>query len=406
VSGPDEDGKIIVYNSGTSSVRKGEELEGCVGEIPGDDRTALFRIDVIEIPVDDPSKARIVDSPAVFADPETGRLAGLWQGGDHGDDTQTTSETDQCHDITVFPSKGIAGGACSGNGIIFDISDPLNPKRIDVVSDEGFAYWHSATFNNDGTKVLFTDEWGGGSRPRCRTFDPLTWGADAIYDIVDGKLEFRSHYKLPAPQVEQENCVAHNGSIIPVPGRDIFAQAWYQGGLSIMDFTDSSNPVEIAYFDRGPIHEEHLILGGYWSTYWYDGRIYGTEIARGLDIFALVPSEYLTENEIAAAELADQGALFNPQQQFPVTWPAVPVVARAYIDQLERSNAISDASRAELASALDNADTVLGDGAKDAKLARRFQSLAKSLGKGGSAADSKRRAALAETLNGIAASLR
>jgi uncharacterized protein (DUF305 family) len=407
VSGPDEDGKIIVYNSGTSSVRKGEELEGCVGEIPGDDRTALFRIDVIEIPVDDPSKARIVDSPAVFADPETGRLAGLWQGGDHGDDTQTTSETDQCHDITVFPSKGIAGGACSGNGIIFDISDPLNPKRIDVVSDEGFAYWHSATFNNDGTKVLFTDEWGGGSRPRCRTFDPLTWGADAIYDIVDGKLEFRSHYKLPAPQVEQENCVAHNGSIIPVPGRDIFAQAWYQGGMSIMDFTDSANPVEIAYFDRGPIHEEHLILGGYWSTYWYGGRIYGTEIARGLDIFGLVPSEYLTENEIAAAELADQGELFNPQQQFPVTWPAVPVVARAYIDQLERNNAISDASKAELGEALDSADARLGEGARDARLARRMESLAKSLADdGGNAIDSKRRAALADTLNGIAASLR
>ena len=407
VSGPDEDGKIIVYNSGTSSVRDGEELEGCVGEIPGDDRTALFRIDVIEIPVDDPSKSRIVDSPAVFADPETGRLAGLWQGGDHGDDTQTTSETDQCHDITVFPSKGIAGGACSGNGIIFDISDPLNPKRIDVVSDEGFAYWHSATFNNDGTKVLFTDEWGGGARPRCRTFDPLTWGADAIYDIVDGKLEFRSHYKLPAPQVEQENCVAHNGSIIPVPGRDIFAQAWYQGGMSIMDFTDSANPVEIAYFDRGPIHEEHLILGGYWSTYWYGGRIYGTEIARGLDIFGLVPSEHLSENEIAAAELADQGELFNPQQQFPVTWPAVPVVARAYIDQLERSNAISDASKADLGEALDSADARLGEGARDARLARRLESLAKSVtGDGGNAIDSKRRAALAETLNGIAASLR
>jgi uncharacterized protein (DUF305 family) len=407
VSGPGPDGKIIVYNSGTASVRKGEELEGCVGGIPGDDRTALFRIDVIEIPVDDPSKARIVDSPAVFADPETGRLAGLWQGGDHGEDTQETSETDQCHDITVFPSKGIAGGACSGNGIIFDISDPLKPQRIDVVSDDGFAYWHSATFNNDGTKVIFTDEWGGGARPRCRTFDPLTWGADAIYDIVDGKLAFRSHYKMPAPQVEQENCVAHNGSIIPVPGRDIFAQAWYQGGMSIMDFTDSSNPVEIAYFDRGPIDEEHLILGGYWSTYWYDGRIYGTEIARGLDIFALVPSEYLTANEIAAAELADQGALFNPQQQFPVTWPAVPVVARAYIDQLERDNALSAASKAELDAALDRADARLDGSKKDRELAARLESLAASLGDGGgNANDSKRRAALAETLAGIAASLR
>ena len=274
VSGPGEDGMIIVYNSGTSSVREGDELEGCVGDIAGDERTALFRIDVIEIPVDDPSRARIVSSPAVFADPETGRLAGLWQGGDHGEDTQETSLTNQCHDITVFPEAGLAAGACSGNGILFDISDPLNPTRIDEVLDKGFAYWHSATFNNDGTKVLFTDEWGGGSRPRCRTYDPLDWGADAIYDIVDGKLEFKSYYKLSAPQLEQENCVAHNGSVVPVPGRDIFVQAWYQGGISMIDFTDSANPVEIAYFDRGPIHEEHLILGGYWSSYWYKGHIY------------------------------------------------------------------------------------------------------------------------------------
>ena len=268
VSGPGKDGKIIVFNSGTSSVREEEELPGCFDESPGDDRTALFRIDVIEIPVADPSKSRIVHSPKVFADPKSGILAGLWKGGDHGDETQETSQTDQCHDITVFPESGIAGGACSGNGILFDISDPFNPERIDEVVDSGFAYWHSATFNNDGTKVIFTDEWGGGSRARCRAHDPLNWGADAIYDIVDGKLEFRAYFKMPAPQVEQENCVAHNGSIVPVPGRDIFVQAWYQGGISLIDFTNSANPVEIAYFDRGPIHEEHLSVGGYWSAYW------------------------------------------------------------------------------------------------------------------------------------------
>ena len=364
VSGPGEDGKIIVYNSGISSVREGEELEGCVGDIAGDERTALFRIDVIEIPVDDPSRSRIVSSPAVFADPETGRLAGLWQGGDHGEDTQETSETNQCHDITVFPERGIAAGACSGNGILFDISDPLNPQRIDEVLDKGFAYWHSATFNNDGTKVLFTDEWGGGSRPRCRTYDPLDWGADAIYDIVDGKLEFKSYYKLSAPQLEQENCVAHNGSVVPVPGRDIFVQAWLQGGLSMIDFTDSANPVEIAYFDRGPIHEEQLIFGGYWSTYWYKGHIYGTEIARGLDVLALVPSEHLSENEVAAAAIADQRERFNPQQQFRVTWPAEPVVARAYIDQLERSEALSASTVADLNAALDRSASQLEDGAQ------------------------------------------
>jgi len=404
----DPDRKIVVYNSGTSSVREEEELAGCFDESPGDVRTALFRIDVIEIPVERPSEARIVDSPAVFGDPEEGVLAGLWRGGDHGDDTQDTKRTDQCHDITVFPERKLAAGACSGNGILFDISDPLNPTRIDAVVDKGFAYWHSATFNNDGTKVIFTDEWGGGGRPRCRAFDPLTWGADAIYDIVDGKLEFRGHYKMPAPQLEQENCVAHNGSIVPVPGRDIFVQAWYQGGVSIVDFTDSANPVEIAYFDRGPVDEEEMILGGYWSTYWYDGQIYGTEIVRGLDVLALKPSEFLSENELAAALVADDGGVFNPQQQFPVRWPAEPVVARAYVDQLERSAGVSKALASKISKALDRTEGALKSGGADQGLAKGLDSLAGKLAEeaGGGAIGAKQRMALGETLAGIASQLR
>ena len=315
--------KIIIYNSGTGRVRDNEELTDCFGWDGGG--TSYFTIDVIEIPINNPSESRIVKSPAVFTDSETGRVAGLWRGGDHGDDTQDTQPTDQCHDITVFPSANIAAGACSGNGILFDISDPYNPKRLDVATDIGFAYWHSATFNNDGTKVIFTDEWGGGGRARCRAWDPLDWGADAIYDIVDNKLEFKSHYKMPAPQLETENCVAHNGSIIPIPNKDIFVQAWYQGGISIIDFTDSSNPIEIAYFDRGPILEDILITGGYWSTYYYDGFIYGTEITRGLDVFKLTPSEYLSKDEILAASKAYPAIgsrVFNPQQQIPMTWPS------------------------------------------------------------------------------------
>lgn len=316
--------RIVVYNSGTSYVREAEELEGCVAAA-GDD-TALFSIDVIEIPVADPASARIVDRPRVFA--RDGQIAGLWRGGDHGEGTQETSVTNQCHDITAFPAKQIAAGACSGNGIVLDISDPLKPTRIDDVTDKGFAYWHSATFNNDGTKVLFTDEWGGGGRPRCQAGDPMNWGADAIYAIEDGQLEFQSLYKLPAPQTDKENCVAHNGSIIPVPGRDIFVQAWYQGGISVIDFTDAANPVEIAYFDRGPIDKDQLVTGGYWSAYWYKGRIYATEITRGLDVFALEPSEFLTEAEIAAASAAEYpGDVFNPQTQTQVTWPEDVVAA-------------------------------------------------------------------------------
>ena len=267
------DTSLIVYNSGTGSVRETEELDICFDDEGGDTRTSLFSIDVIEIPLANPALARIVSSPRVFADPETGRLAGLWQGGDHGDETQDTRRTDQCHDITVFPSLNLAAGACSGNGIIFDISDPLNPVRMDEVVDPGFAYWHSATFNNTGDIVLFTDEWGGGGRPRCQATDPRGWGANAFYAIEDGELVYRGSFKLPAPQGETENCVAHNGSIIPVPGRNIFVQAWYQGGVSVIDFTDPANPFEIAYFDRGPIDDDQLVTGGYWSAYWYNGRI-------------------------------------------------------------------------------------------------------------------------------------
>ncbi|MBY6127106.1 DUF305 domain-containing protein [Qipengyuania aquimaris] len=313
-----DDTRIIVYNSGTSYVRDDEELAGCF-DTAGDE-TALFSIDVVEIPVANPAASRIVDSPRVFA--RDGQIAGLWRGGDHGDGTQSTNVTNQCHDITVFPAKNLAAGACSGNGIILDISDPMKPVRIDDVTDKGFAYWHSATFNNDGTKVLFTDEWGGGGRPRCQAGDPTNWGADAFYAIEDGKLTYRGMYKLPAPQGDKENCVAHNGSIIPVPGRDIFVQAWYQGGISVIDFTDASNPFEIAYFDRGPVDKDQLVTGGYWSSYWYNGRIYATEITRGLDVFALEPSVHLTAEEIAAAEGAIYpGDLFNPQTQTQVTWP-------------------------------------------------------------------------------------
>ena len=272
--------------------------------------------------------------------------------------------------------------------------------------DSGFAYWHSATFNNDGTKVLFTDEWGGGMMPRCRAYDPLDWGANAIYDIVDGKLEFRSYYKLPAPQNEQENCVAHNGSVVPVPGRDLFVQAWYQGGISVIDFTDSTAPKEIAYFDRGPVHEEHLTLGGYWSAYWYDGYIYATEILRGLDVFSLLPSDFVSENEVAAAALADQGREFNPQQQTSFDWPAEPEVARAHIDQLVRGNVLGAAPLADLHAALDLAAAALREGASDSDLADRLDALAVSVGTHGGSTAMKLRTGLAETLRGIATRLR
>jgi len=357
VSDPDDKANLYVYGSGTSTVRSAEELAGCSGKDPKEDpNTSLFSIDVIQIPLAAPATAKIVNRPRIFADP-TGAVGGLWPGGDHGPGTQSSRMTNQCHDITVFPEIGLAAGACSGNGLLLDISDPVNPVRLDHVVDKNFAYWHSATFNNDGSKVIFTDEWGGGTRPRCRATDLPTWGADAVFDIVDRKLRFGGYYKLPAPQTEQENCVAHNGSIIPVPGRDIMVQAWYQGGVSVFDFTDSAHPVEIAFFDRGPIDEKRLITGGYWSTYWYNGRIYGTEIARGLDVFKLTPSEYLSQNEIDAAS-AVRSVEFNAQQQPRIAWPATSVVARAYLDQLTRSRAIQAERAQAVNAALERADKV------------------------------------------------
>jgi hypothetical protein len=261
----------------------------------------------------------------------------------------------QCHDITLDPSIGLAGGACEGHGLLLDIRDPVHPMRIDAVDDPNFSYWHSATFNNDGTKILFSDEWGGGGAPKCRTTDPHDWGADAIFTIDQNKkLHFESYYKLSAPQTPEENCVAHNGSLVPVPGRDIMVQGWYQGGISVFDFTDPAHAKEIAYFDRGPIDANKLYVGGSWSAYWYNGYIYSSEIARGLDVFELQPSALLSQNEIDAAKSIHVDYK-NVQDQQKITWPASFVVARAYVDQLQRSHGLDaarlDAVRQSLASA-------------------------------------------------------
>ena len=337
---PNDKDNVYIYVSGTSFVRQKEELEGCSGEAPDKDpNTSLFRIDVIKVPLAAPQEAKVVSSPRVFIDPRTGALNGLNNGGSHDKGAEKPADTNQCHDITVFSSIGLAAGACSGNGILLDIKDPVHPKRVDAVNDPNYSYWHSASFSNDGTKVVFTDEWGGGLQPRCRATDPNKWGADAIFNLKDDKLSLASYYKMPAAQTDTENCVAHNGSLIPVPGRDIEVQAWYQGGISVMDFTDPAHPFEIAYFDRGPIDPKVLVLGGDWSAYWYTGYIYGSEIARGLDVFKLVPSKFLTQNEIDAANLVQFSEL-NVQNQPKILWPSQLTVARAYVDQLKRSQAL------------------------------------------------------------------
>ena len=401
---PNDKDNVYIYVSGTSFVRQPEELEGCSGEKPDKDpNTALFRIDVIKVPVAAPQDAKIVSSPRVFIDPRTGAINGLNNGGTHGKKgAEKPADTDQCHDITVYSAIGLAAGACSGNGILLDIKDPAHPKRVDAVNDPNYSYWHSASFSNDGSKVVFTDEWGGGLGARCRPNDPNKWGADAIFRLNDDKLTFANYYKLPAAQGDTENCVAHNGSLIPIPGRDVEVQAWYQGGISVMDFTDPANPVEIAYFDRGPIDPKILILGGDWSAYWYNGYIYGSEIARGLDVFQLTPTKFLTQNEIDAAKQVRVGEL-NVQNQQKIEWPADMVVAKAYVDQLSRSQALPASRIAELQKAIGRAEKSHLSKGSVQKLQRIAPSLEKSAASAKTPADSMRMRALADVLKHPAA---
>ncbi len=390
---PKDKDNAYIYVSGTSFVRPGEELAGCSNESPDKDKnTALFRIEVIKVPLAAPQNAQIVSSPRVFMDSRTGVINSLDNGGSH-DGKGKIELTDQCHDITVYSAIGLAAGACSGNGILLDIRDPANPKRVDAVNDPNYSYWHSASFSNDGKKVVFTDEWGGGLGARCRPNDPNKWGADAIFNLENSKLSFANYYKLPAAQGDSENCVAHNGSLVPVPGRDIKVQAWYQGGISIMDFTDAKNPFEIAYFDRGPIDPKTLILGGDWSAYWYNGHIYGSEIARGLDVFELTPTKFLTQNEIDAAKTV-QVAELNVQNQEKIVWTNQLIIAKAYVDQLERAQTLPSDKITELRTAMQKAESSKKDTGKLKKLAPSLEKTAAAK----SGADATRLLALAEIL--------
>lgn len=408
VTDPDDPANVYIYNSGTSNVRSGAELAGCENVSSNTQAPVTtgnptqWRIDVIKVPLAAPETAAIVSQPRIFSDPVTGAYNGLQNtlsGTLHpsGVPYSPLPNTNTCHDITAYPEIGLAAGACQGNGILLDISDPANPVRLDAVADPNFSYWHSATFNNDGTKVIFTDEWGGGTSARCRVTDRPEWGANALFDIVDGKLEFRSYYKLPAVQTTQENCVAHNGSIVPVPGRDILVQAWYQGGLSVIDFTDTANPVEIAYLDRGPIDEPNatgLNLGGYWSTYWYNGNVLGSEIARGFETLGLTPSAMMSANEIAAAGEI-QLAEFNAQLQTKLVHAPSFAVVRSYVDQAERAGTLTGKALADVRRHVDKAEMLAAKGNTESVL----DHLANAARKSGAAADS----ALVEALTALAA---
>ena len=456
---PKDADNVYIYISGSAGVRSSSELAGCVAATPEQDpNSALFRIEVIKVPLAHPEQAAIVTSPRIFnglvTPPKHGQAAedkqmaadarakGAFTANILGDefilpsnfvnpmldsivknrggsgvpthaDSQMLRDSipariarmignrpngiTQCHDITVYPSKGLAGGACEGYGLLLDIHDVTHPVRVAAVSDSNFSYWHSATFNNDGTKLLFSDEWGGGGQPKCRATDKREWGADAIFTIVDDKLQFQSYYKLPAPQTKYENCVAHNGSLIPIPGRDVMVQAWYQGGISVFDWTDAAHPHEIAFFDRGPIDSTKMVGGGSWSAYWYNGVIVSSEIARGLDIFELTPSGFISQNELDAAKSVKFNE-FNTQGQPQFVWPATFSLARAYVDQLERSKGLSSSQIASTRQALSGAEQASGAARSDAltKLATQLD------GEAAAGSDAAKVQKLASTVKALA----
>ena len=393
VTDPHDKDNIYIYVSGSARVRSAEELPGCADGPIEDPNTARFRLEVIRVPLAAPAKAAIVSSPRIFyglAPPprrvEPGRGAGAGAaaaggggGGGRGAAAGPPSGPNQCHDITVYPDIGLAGGACGGYGLLLDIREAAHPIRIDAAADINMSFWHSATFSNDGTKLLFSDEWGGGTQPRCRETDKLEWGANALFTIEKNKLVFKSYYKMPAPQTSFENCVAHNGSLIPIPGREVMVQGWYQGGISVFDWTDVSKPKEIAFFDRGPIDATRLITGGSWSVYWYNGLIVSSEIARGLDIFELLPGGLVTQNEIDAAKTVRFDYL-NAQEQRKLVWPASFAKARAFVDQLERSNGLAAARIASVREDLAAAEKLGGQPRQQAlrKLTTQLTADAKS----------------------------
>jgi hypothetical protein len=384
VTQPGDNDNVYIYVSGTAGVRSPEEVPGCTDGGIDDPNTARFRLEVIKVPLAAPEKAAIVSSPRIFnglpvpprnADRDAidaaARAAAAAARGRSGADAAAgggragrgrgdgppppPTGPNQCHDITVYPEIGLAGGACAGLGLLLDIHDAAHPVRLDAAADANMSFWHSATFSNDGKKILFTDEWGGGGQPRCRATDKMEWGADALFTIENNKLKFHTYYKMPAAQTEQENCVAHNGSLIPIPGREVMVQSWYQGGLSVFDWTDVDHPKEIAYFDRGPVDGSRMISGGSWSAYWYNGIIVSSEIARGLDIYELVPSGLITENELAAAKTV-KVAYWNTQDQQRLVWPPSFALARAYLDQLARSKGLGADAIAAARTALADAE--------------------------------------------------
>ncbi|HEX6643163.1 MAG TPA: hypothetical protein VF037_00705 [Gemmatimonadales bacterium] len=372
VPDPKDPGVIYIYVSGNQGARPAEELAGCrEGTDPADETNSLYRLDVIRVPLAHPEQAEVVTGARIFTGLDAAPRAASRQPrrprtpADSARPAPRPTGPRNCHDVTAYPAMNLLAGACASHGILVDISNPLEPKRLDALTDTNFSLWHTAVFSNDGSKVVFTDEWGGGTGPMCQATSMMEMGGNTILSVGPQK-KFTQHayFKIPAAQAPEENCVSHNGGLIPVPGRDIMVQGWYQGGVSVMEFTDPEHPKELAYFDRGAIDAPApdsagarggRTIGGSWGAYWWNGLIYSSELDRGLDILELVPSDEISANEIEAAKLV-RFEEYNPQTQPKIEWPAAFPVVRSYLDQLVRGKGLPAARTTAIASALDAAE--------------------------------------------------
>jgi hypothetical protein len=424
VPSPSDQGVVYIYVSGSRDARPETELAGCRnGTDPADETNSLYRLDVIKVPLAHPEQAAVVTGARIFTGLDPAPRSSAREAAQAAREARAVADTSgaavvrsgprNCHDVTAYPAIHLLAGACASYGLLVDISNPEMPVRIDARADTNFSLWHTAVFSNDGKKVVFTDEWGGGTQPMCQATSMMEMGGNTILTVgSDRKFTQHSYFKIPTAQTAQENCVSHNGGLVPVPGRDIMVQGWYQGGVSVMDFTDPDHPFEIAWFDRGSadpppapgdttraaVSRQRGTIGGSWGAYWWNGYVYSSELARGLDVLGLLPSDQLSANELAAAKLVTMTE-YNPQSQPRIEWPASFPVVRSYLDQLIRNNGLSRERTTAISSALAQAERQRG-GARRGTLERLAREVDADVA---GATDAPRVRAMAEAIRALAA---
>ena len=395
VPSPTDPRTIYLYVSGQQAARPETEMAGCKnGTDPADPTNSLFQLDIIKVQLDRPEQAKVIPGARVFtgldgasecmrfcAPADARRAAAGAARARPAADPEMPTGPRNCHDVTAYPSMNLLAASCSTHSILVDISNPEKPFRISALADtNNYQGRHTAAFSNDGKKLIQTDEWGGGTGPMCQASSMIELGGNTVISLDAKKKQTqRAYFKLPSAQTAEENCVSHNGGIIPVPGRDLYVQGWYQGGVNIMDFTDPDKAIEIGYFDRGSIDPPQPVdvpaaaaaalapgarprsntIGGSWGAYYWNGLIFSSELDRGMDILELTPSGQLSANEIAAAKLVTFTD-YNPQSQPKMTWPAAFVVVRSYLDQLVRGNGLASDRTTAIYAALDAAEMKSG----------------------------------------------